>query len=122
MQSSTGLAVTGLSSHVLFSACSADEPASEGGGKGRFTTALLKVFNKTSPDQLTYEQVLDRLEHIPLCVRMRCTCTHWSNFDSLAKTRSLKERIDIASSSTLRQLLPLVLATRFTAIPSVDSF
>ena len=64
-------AATGLSSHVLLSACSADEVAREDGGKGRFTTALLKVFNKTSPDQLTYEQVMNRLDQIPRCVRVR---------------------------------------------------
>ena len=102
MPSATGLAVTGLSSHVLFSACSANEVAREDGGKGRFTSALLKVFNKTSPNQLTYEQVKDRLDQIPECVRVWLTYNYWFNVDSLAKTRSLKERIDIESSSTLR--------------------
>jgi hypothetical protein len=55
---------SGLESHIFLSACHADELAREDSltGHRRFMTALLKVFNMTLPDQLTYGQVLERLE------------------------------------------------------------
>ncbi|KDR69768.1 hypothetical protein GALMADRAFT_77119 [Galerina marginata CBS 339.88] len=53
-----------FSSHVLLAACSAKELARETNGRGQFTLALENVLKTVSPDQLTYIQLLDRLENI----------------------------------------------------------
>ena len=88
--SATGQAASGLESHIFLSACRADELAREDSstGHGRFTTALLKVFNMTSPDQLTYGQALERLEFIPGYVIVCTICSHLPNVDPSAKIHS----------------------------------
>jgi hypothetical protein len=88
--SATGQAASGLESHIFLSACRADESACEDdlNGHGRFTTALLKVFNMTSPDQLTYGQVLERLECIPGYVIVRTLCCNLPDADPSVKIHS----------------------------------
>jgi hypothetical protein len=82
LQTAHGFAVQGMNSHVLLAACSANEVAREGtqvrhaaGGqptlddskeasvtvRGRFTTALLELFENVSPSQITYADVLNRI-------------------------------------------------------------
>lgn len=65
---SSGFANAGINSHVLLAACSATEPAREDKDgditRGRFTAALLELFRNTSPDQITYSEVLGRIRRI----------------------------------------------------------
>ncbi|KAF8150569.1 caspase domain-containing protein [Crassisporium funariophilum] len=63
-QPAKGFARTGLCSHVLLAACSAEELARENSGQGQFTAALIKLFKITPPHQLTYHQALQRIEDI----------------------------------------------------------
>ncbi|KDR69751.1 hypothetical protein GALMADRAFT_160255 [Galerina marginata CBS 339.88] len=55
---------TGLSSHILLAACSAKELAREANGRGQFTQSLENALKSVSPDQITYVQLLDRLQNI----------------------------------------------------------
>jgi hypothetical protein len=79
-----GFAVHGMKSHVLLAACSANEFAREGthnghalGGqstldnpqealpvRGRFTTALLELFENVPLNQITYAEVLTKIRPI----------------------------------------------------------
>lgn len=63
---SNGFSVSqaGLSSHILLAACSAKEFARENHGRGLFTYALENALKAVSPDQITYVQLLDRLQDI----------------------------------------------------------
>ncbi|KDR67569.1 hypothetical protein GALMADRAFT_147105 [Galerina marginata CBS 339.88] len=62
--SSNGFSTSGLSSHVLLAACSAKELARESHGRGQFTRSLENALKTVSPDQITYIQLLDRLQDI----------------------------------------------------------
>ncbi|KAF6759910.1 caspase domain-containing protein [Ephemerocybe angulata] len=63
-----GFANQDMNSHVLLAACSANELAKEDKKddrpRGRFTGALLELFRNTSPDQITYFEVLTRMPKI----------------------------------------------------------
>ncbi|KAJ2926774.1 hypothetical protein H1R20_g10309, partial [Candolleomyces eurysporus] len=68
--SARGFAVRGMKSHILLAACSANEDAREdfkaAGGeapiaRGRFTTALLELFETVHPNQITYAEVLTKI-------------------------------------------------------------
>ncbi|PPQ66154.1 hypothetical protein CVT26_010877, partial [Gymnopilus dilepis] len=54
----------GLSSRILLAACSANEKAGEEGGRGKFTKALESAFKVVPPDQISYVELLARLENI----------------------------------------------------------
>ncbi|KDR76516.1 hypothetical protein GALMADRAFT_96265 [Galerina marginata CBS 339.88] len=51
-------------SHVLLAGCSAREIARESSGRGQFTGSLLDALQAVSPDQITYVQLLGRLQNI----------------------------------------------------------
>jgi hypothetical protein len=61
---SNGFSGSGLSSHILLAACSAKEFARENHGRGQFTCSLENALKAVSPDQITYVQLLDRLQDI----------------------------------------------------------
>ncbi|KIM41811.1 hypothetical protein M413DRAFT_138461 [Hebeloma cylindrosporum] len=54
----------GLESHMLISACKSSEDAIEYKGRGKFSTALLKLLESTSPDKLRYRDILANMESI----------------------------------------------------------
>ncbi|CCM00515.1 uncharacterized protein FIBRA_02549 [Fibroporia radiculosa] len=59
-----GFAHVGLRSHVLLSACSKNERATEERGRGRFTKALLLFLEGVGADKVTYTDVLNKMEKI----------------------------------------------------------
>ncbi|RXW20808.1 hypothetical protein EST38_g5036 [Candolleomyces aberdarensis] len=68
--SARGFAVRGMKSHILLAACSANEEAREDFkpasglppiARGRFTTALLELFQTVPPNQITYAEVLTKI-------------------------------------------------------------
>jgi Caspase domain len=61
----SGFSHTGLYSHVLLTACGADEPAREQKGRGLFTSALLEVLSQVDPSKVTYTDLMKRIPHIP---------------------------------------------------------
>lgn len=52
------------STHVLLAACKSTEFAREHNRRGQFTTALLKLLEFTPYDELTYAEVLPRLDSL----------------------------------------------------------
>ena len=60
-----GSATLGLASHVLLAACGAAQTAKEGGGRGFFSQALLKLLGSNGAFKMTYEQLIERLDFIP---------------------------------------------------------
>ena len=60
-----GFVRRGLRSHILLAACSATERAVESNEHGCFTSALLKLFSTTPPNEITYQDVLSRIDSIP---------------------------------------------------------
>jgi hypothetical protein len=67
MVTTPGSEKTGLASHVLLAACSADGPARETGGRGVFTQALLSLLRDpdTRLHNVTYLDIMDRLPDLP---------------------------------------------------------
>lgn len=63
-RSTTPLSGPSLSSHVLLAACSATESAREMNGRGKFTVSLEAALKTVSPDQISYVELLDRLDNI----------------------------------------------------------
>lgn len=63
-----GFAAYAMRSHVLLAACSVKEMAREdkedGVARGRFTTALLRMFKNVTPDQVTYFDSLTKMPRI----------------------------------------------------------
>ncbi|KAH9485842.1 Metacaspase-1 [Psilocybe cubensis] len=53
-----------LASHVFLAACSASERAIEINGRGQFTRALLKVLNSVPISEISYVDLMDRLEQL----------------------------------------------------------
>lgn len=64
-RSITPLSSPSLSSHILLAACSATETAGEEDGRGKFTRSLEVALKAVSPDQISYVELLDRIEIIP---------------------------------------------------------
>ncbi|KAH6917593.1 caspase domain-containing protein [Coprinopsis sp. MPI-PUGE-AT-0042] len=60
-----GYEMAGLRSHVLLAACKQDQQAIERGGRGVFTSALVKLLEKDGIDKLTYQDVIARLPDLP---------------------------------------------------------
>ncbi|KAK0452944.1 uncharacterized protein EV420DRAFT_1481938 [Desarmillaria tabescens] len=60
-----GFRKTGLSSHMLLSACKADQMARETAGSGIFTSALLNLLEKSGVDRLTYKDIIAKLPDLP---------------------------------------------------------
>ncbi|KIJ30437.1 hypothetical protein M422DRAFT_53765 [Sphaerobolus stellatus SS14] len=62
----------GLQSHMLLVACGAKQRAWEGGGRGKFSKALLSLLEHSDVDTLTYDSVLRLMEKIssqdPQCI------------------------------------------------------
>ncbi|SJL15635.1 uncharacterized protein ARMOST_19139 [Armillaria ostoyae] len=56
-----GFEKTGLLSHVLLSACQAEQTAMEKYGRGVFTSALLSLLREGGVDKLTYKDVITNL-------------------------------------------------------------
>ncbi|KAK0187313.1 caspase domain-containing protein [Armillaria mellea] len=56
-----GFEKTGLLSHVLLSACQAEQTAMEKHGRGVFTAALLSLLREKGVDKLTYKDVITNL-------------------------------------------------------------
>jgi len=50
---------------MLISACNSKEDAIECNGRGKLSTALLKLLDNTSPDKLRYRDILAKMEPIP---------------------------------------------------------
>ncbi|CCM05961.1 uncharacterized protein FIBRA_08200 [Fibroporia radiculosa] len=61
----TGFAHSGLRSHVLLSACGAEERALERDGRGLFTKALIDALLEHGTDKLTYADVVQRIANLP---------------------------------------------------------
>jgi hypothetical protein len=57
----------GLGSHILFAACGHKGLAYENNGRGRFSTALLKLLREVPHNTLRYSDVLNhpRLDRLP---------------------------------------------------------
>ncbi|KAG7440927.1 uncharacterized protein BT62DRAFT_909410 [Guyanagaster necrorhizus] len=60
-----GFERTGLSSHMLLSACKQGQEAREADGHGAFTSALLSLLKKSGVDKLTYKDVITHLPDLP---------------------------------------------------------
>ncbi|KAK0218650.1 caspase domain-containing protein [Armillaria fumosa] len=56
-----GFETAGLSSHVLLSACQAEQTAMEKHGRGVFTSALLGLLRERGVDKLTYKDLITNL-------------------------------------------------------------
>ncbi|KAA1472264.1 hypothetical protein DENSPDRAFT_170741 [Dentipellis sp. KUC8613] len=61
----SGFAHTGLRSHVLFAACSAEETAKEEDRRGVFTKALLEALRMYGADKVTYKDLAQRIPLLP---------------------------------------------------------
>lgn len=48
----------GLGSHILLAACGSNELAKEDSGRGRFTSSLLALLRRVSPEDLHYADIL----------------------------------------------------------------
>ncbi|KAK0214591.1 caspase domain-containing protein [Armillaria fumosa] len=99
-----GFEETAPSSHVLLSACRADQKAEEKDGHGVFTWALLSMLRKSDVAKLTYEDVITNLPFLrtqdPQCEgvhQYRCL------FDSKAGRVQLKSYAIRASSDSPSQ-------------------
>ncbi|KAF8970602.1 hypothetical protein BDZ97DRAFT_1790076 [Flammula alnicola] len=55
----------GLRSHILISACGSDETARERYGRGKFTTAFIKLLRTIPLDKLRYSDILTYIDVIP---------------------------------------------------------
>ncbi|PBK59428.1 hypothetical protein ARMSODRAFT_899249 [Armillaria solidipes] len=66
-----GFETTGLSSHVLLSACKRGQEAGERDGRGAFTSALLSLLQQNDLDKLSYKDIITNLpdlsEQDPQC-------------------------------------------------------
>ncbi|KAK0502233.1 caspase domain-containing protein [Armillaria luteobubalina] len=60
-----GFETAGLLSHVLLSACQAEQTAMEKHGRGAFTSALLGLFREEGVEQLTYKDLITNLPELP---------------------------------------------------------
>ncbi|KZV82915.1 hypothetical protein EXIGLDRAFT_754684 [Exidia glandulosa HHB12029] len=60
-----GFKASGLASHVLLAACSAEESARECDGRGYFTTALFEVLRASTARQMTYSEIVTQLPLLP---------------------------------------------------------
>ncbi len=67
----TGFEKTGLLSHVLLSACQAEQTAKEKHGRGVFTSALLGLLREMGVDKLTYR---DAIANLLICMRKLDLC------------------------------------------------
>jgi len=67
-----GFSYAGLQSHVLLSACGADELAREEAGRGVFTSALLDILYQIDTKCVTYKGLIRRISHLPgqVCISM----------------------------------------------------
>jgi hypothetical protein len=54
-----------LRSHVFLAACGAEELASETGGRGVFTKALLDALIRVNVDTVTYIDLMRRISGLP---------------------------------------------------------
>jgi hypothetical protein len=61
-----GFATRGLRSHVLLTACGANEFAIEREGRGVFTEALVKSLMIRGAHNLTYKELLRGFPNLPL--------------------------------------------------------
>jgi hypothetical protein len=62
----SGFLRTGLSSHVILTACGANEVTSEDDtGRGFFTRALLKAFSKVDVNKVTYNDLVRNIPKLP---------------------------------------------------------
>ncbi|KAK0452948.1 caspase domain-containing protein [Desarmillaria tabescens] len=59
-----GFEKSGLSSHVLLSACKAEQSAWEKGQRGAFTSALLSLLRTNGVDKLTYKDVITNMHDL----------------------------------------------------------
>lgn len=60
----TNYAQSGLSSHVLLAACSAEQPSNESSWGGNFTRALLQALDSPVTDNLTYRGLIESLQDL----------------------------------------------------------
>jgi len=60
-----GFLKSGLRSHVLLSACGADENAKEDLGHGYFTKNLLDTLQAVGADKVTYADLVQRIPCLP---------------------------------------------------------
>jgi Caspase domain len=63
-----GFLKSGLRSHVLLSACGADESAKEENDGGYFTKRLLATLEAAGADKVTYADLIQRIPSMPRCV------------------------------------------------------
>ncbi|KAA1472278.1 hypothetical protein DENSPDRAFT_171259 [Dentipellis sp. KUC8613] len=61
----SGFSYTGLRSHVLLAACSAEETAKEDNRRGVFTKALLETLCMYGADKVTYKDLTQRIPLLP---------------------------------------------------------
>jgi len=60
-----GFLKSGIRSHVLLSACGAEEAAKEEEGRGYFTEQLLNALEDIGADRVTYADLIHRIPHLP---------------------------------------------------------
>jgi hypothetical protein len=87
---------------MLISACNSKEEARENDGHGKFSTALLKVLDKTSPNKLRYRDILANMEPI---YKLVCFCHRYETF-------ALNYLLSLSLDRTLN----------VKAIPKIDSY
>ncbi|KAF8875731.1 caspase domain-containing protein [Gymnopilus junonius] len=60
-----GFSKRGLRSHVLLAACSSSESSMEANEHGYFSSALLNFLQLARPEEITYKEILTRIDNIP---------------------------------------------------------
>jgi hypothetical protein len=60
-----GFLKSGIRSHVLLSACGAEETAKEEAGRGYFTKRLLDALEDIGADKVTYAGLIHQIPYLP---------------------------------------------------------
>ncbi|SJL06455.1 uncharacterized protein ARMOST_09792 [Armillaria ostoyae] len=101
-----GFEKTGLLSHVLLSACQAEQTAMEKHGRGVFTSALLSLLREKGVDKLTYKNVITNLPNLH-AQDPQCEGVHQSRclFNSKVASPQRESCLIRASSDTSGQYI-----------------
>ncbi|PBK98365.1 hypothetical protein ARMGADRAFT_1008792 [Armillaria gallica] len=101
-----GFEKSGLLSHVLLSACRAEQTAKEKHGRGVFTSALLRLLREIGVDKLTYRDVITNLPDLHT-QNPQCEGVHQSRclFNSKVASPQRESYLIRASSDTPGQYI-----------------
>jgi hypothetical protein len=117
-----GFLKSGLRSHVLLSACGAEESAKEEDGRGYFTKKLLDTLEAVGADKVTYADLIQRIPCLPAYVSyFRRDNSPLTSIVSCYedKVRNVKVTINTVSASTRR--LQYNLAVCITCVKSINT-